>query len=606
MPQSDNKGILQVLLNQGVIDQDKVNQATTESLSGGVTAEQIVKDKGWASEKDIVKAKGTLYGIPFVDIANTQISPSVNNDLDETAAMNNKFIIFEKNETTAKAAMANPLDIQAIRMFEQKLGTRLEIYIAVERDLIDKIRNVLSKNLDTEVSSVVEQAVTNSEDMVDLNEEAGEGSLDSLDLNTAPIAKIVSMILQSAATDKASDIHIEPMPDRIRVRYRIHGILRENLTLPLALGPSLVSRIKILAKMPIDEKRKPLDGRFQIKWEDQEIDLRVSTLPTVHGEKVVMRLLRKDAGILSLEDTGMRGNALKIFKEGIKATAGIILITGPTGSGKTVTVATSMTILNKPTVNIVSIEDPVEIRVLGVNQVQVNNDAGLTFASALRSFLRQDPNVISVGEIRDQETAQLAAQAALTGHLVISTLHTNSAAGVLPRLLDMGIEPYIIASTVHVCTAQRLCRRVCSNCKRAYPASDYERGEMHKILDSVGNFDEAKFIQFQKKYIDGMQIIPNPKEPSAGDPSGNTEQLYMFVGEGCDRCDQTGYSGRVGIFEVFQVTEKIGSMVMHGASSDEIEKEAINNGMLKMIQDGFLKSIEGMTTIEEVYRVIHS
>jgi type IV pilus assembly protein PilB len=385
--------------------------------------------------------------------------------------------------------------------------------------------------------------------------------------------------------------------------------------------------------MAIDEKRKPLDGRFQIKFEDQEIDLRISSLPTVLGEKVVIRLLRKDLGILSLEDTGMRGNALKTFVDGLKSTSGIILVTGPTGSGKTVTVATSMFMLNKPEVNIVSIEDPVEIKIPGVNQVQVNVDAGLTFATALRAFLRQDPNIISVGEIRDEETAQLAAQASLTGHLVISTLHTNSAAGVLPRLLDMGIEPYIIASTVHICSAQRLCRRICKHCRVAYEPDSADLLEVTRVLGEIHEFSAAKFAEYQTRNIlkdvpvEGAETVPainviTPQPavigangavmlPTGAIPAGpqsvpGAKKLYLFKGKGCEKCQGTGYSGRVGIFEVFKVNEKIGSLVMQHSSADIIEREAMNQGMIKMIQDGYFKCLEGMTTIEEVQRVIHA
>jgi type II secretory ATPase GspE/PulE/Tfp pilus assembly ATPase PilB-like protein len=626
-----------------------------------------------------------------------------------------KILIFEEQNGIYKAAMANPLDIQTIRDFERKLGGRIQVHIAYEDELIAKIKSSYSNKFGSNVSDMVEAAVSSSE-FVDISEGAGE-DINQIDVNNAPVAKIVNMILESAVQEKASDVHIEPMPDKLRVRFRIHGILREMINLPSQVGPSLVSRIKILSDMQIDEKRKPLDGRFQIKAGKQEIDLRVSTLPTVLGEKVVIRLLRKDLGILSLEDTGMRGNALKTFQEGLKSTSGIILVTGPTGSGKTVTVATSMHILNKPEVNVVSIEDPVEIKIKGVNQVQVNVDAGLSFAAALRSFLRQDPNIISVGEIRDGETAQLAAQASLTGHLVVSTLHTNSAAGVLPRLMDMGIEPFIIASTVHICSAQRLCRRICKDCKVAYEAEEAEIKEIRRVLSEAIEFNIEKFSVYQQNLIQqgNVRIIPRedetpaaqpgqapsqpvqqvaqppvpqgaqpaqqlqqtaqnqqaanmapqpqplPAQTTAGSPAGqpvqqgvntsNTPQqqyanatqeqmqqnivqgqpgnttggaiapvtaqpastaaqsgpkIYLFKGTGCDKCAGTGYAGRVGIFEVFKVNEKIGRLVMQHATADEIENEAMNSGMMKMIQDGFSKSLDGLTTVEEVLRVIHS
>ncbi len=592
MPQPTPKSTLDVLINQGLIDVAKANQAKQESIYRRQTPEQILVDKGWVTPVDIAQAQSVLYGIPYININDVTVSDELTNLYSEAEALQAKLLIFEKSGDMCKAAMANPLDIQTIRLFEKKLNVRLQVYITTENDLINKIKSVFSRNIGNQITNVVEKAISESE-YIDLTSVKNE-NLENIDINNTPIAKVINIILDTAIQEKASDIHIEPFEQRIRVRFRIHGILTEKLSLPIQIGPSLVSRIKILGKMPIDEKRKPLDGRFQVKSGDQEIDLRISSLPTVLGEKVVIRLLRKDLGIRSLEDTGMRGQALKTFKEGLKSTSGIILVTGPTGSGKTVTVATAMSLLNKPEVNIVSIEDPVEIRIPGVNQVQVNVEAGLTFATALRSFLRQDPDIIIVGEIRDTETAELAAQASLTGHLVISTLHTNSAAGALPRLLDMGIEPYIIASSVHICAAQRLCRRICPHCKEAYSPSEVELMELRRVLSETKEFNEQKAIEFQQKYIlKNEDISP-------------TAQLVLFRGRGCSKCDNTGYSGRIGIFEVLKVTEKISALVMQHASSDVIEHAATEDGMIKMVQDGYFKCIEGITTIEEVQRVIHS
>ncbi len=626
MPRNSTNSIIDILVSQNVIDLDKINVARNESLSTQVSVEEIILQKGWINKNDIVKAKSVMYGVPYVDVATLTIAPELATLSTAEDAFRTKVLIFDSSKGVAKAAMANPLDIQVIRYFEQKLNSRVQVYIAQEDDLLSKIKLVYSGNFDAEVNTVIEEAVSSS-DFVDITEGPQE-DLKSLDINNAPVAKIVNLILESAVHEKASDIHIEPQEKNIRVRFRVNGILKETLALPSQVGPSLVSRIKILGKMAIDEKRKPLDGRFQIKFEDQQIDLRISTLPTVLGEKVVIRLLRKDLGILSLEDTGMRGNALKTYLEGLKSTSGIILVTGPTGSGKTVTVATSMFMLNTPEVNIVSIEDPVEIKIPGVNQVQVNVDAGLTFAAALRSFLRQDPNIISVGEIRDGETAQLAAQASLTGHLVVSTLHTNSAAGVLPRLLDMGIEPYIIASTVHICSAQRLCRRICSNCKVAYEPGRSDLLEVTRVLGEVNEFNIEKFVEYQQRSIikditiervdevvqpvqvvvglnaDQLQVQANTPQQIL--PAKSGPKLLLFKGKGCEQCQGTGYAGRVGIFEVFKVNEKIGSLVMQHSSADTIEREAMNQGMIKMIQDGYFKCLEGMTTIDEVQRVIHS
>lgn len=591
MPRTSATNVLDILVSQNILDPQKLAEAKAEGIASKIPVEQVLINKGLIKALDIVKAKSVLYGVPFINLSEITIPQELSTLCSEDEALRAKLIVFEKVENVYKVAMANPLDIQSIRYFEQKLNSRIQVYISTEEDIVNKIKSTFSGNFGSEVTNVIEAAVSSSE-FVDIS--SGNEKIDNVDINTAPVAKIVNLMLDSAIQEKASDIHIEPEEKRIRVRFRINGILREKLVLPMQIGPSIVSRIKILAKMQIDEKRKPLDGRFQVKSGDQEIDLRVSSLPTVLGEKIVIRLLRKDLGIMSLEDTGMRGNALKTFMEGLKTTSGIILVTGPTGSGKTVTVATSMSILNKPEVNVVSIEDPVEIRVPGVNQVQVNVEAGLTFAAALRAFLRQDPNIISVGEIRDAETAQLAAQASLTGHLVISTLHTNSAAAALPRLLDMDVEPYIIASTVHICAAQRLCRKVCPHCVQHYIPEESEYMELKRVLSQTVEFNEAKFIEYQQKFVLKKQSLePNTK-------------LLLFKGKGCERCSGTGYTGRIGIFEVFKVTEKIGALVMQHAAADSIERAAMEEGMIKMIQDGYFKCLEGITTMEEVQRVIHS
>lgn len=582
----------EALVVQNVITEELLNEVKNISLSSGKKIEDILIDRGDIKDIDLVKAKSFLFGIPFVSIESLTIPKELNSLISREEAIRSKIIIFEKTDLGYKVAMANPLDIQAIRYFEQKLKNRLIVHIAVEKEIINKINSNYSELLTNEVEGIINKAISDI-DKLDISG-SSNGDLNNIDVANAPIAQILNRILDTAVQTKASDIHIEPTQTNLRIRYRINGLLTEKLTLPIQILPSLIARIKVLSKLQIDEKRKPQDGRFEVKSGNTEIDLRVSTLPTVLGEKVVIRLLRKDLDIINLEDTGMRGNALKIFKEALKATTGIIYITGPTGSGKTVTVATSMSIINKPEVNVVSIEDPVEIRVPGVNQVQVNVEAGLTFATALRSFLRQDPDVIIVGETRDQETALLSAQASLTGHLVISTLHTNSAAGALPRLLDMGVEAYIIASSVNVCAAQRLCRRICKHCKQEYEAQEHEVLELCRVLGYNSTLDLDKIIQYQK------QVLQKTESNS------EFNKVRLFKGVGCEKCNGTGYSGRVGIFEVFKVSEKIGALVMQHSSTDTIEKQAIQEGMITMIQDGYMKVLEGITTIEEVQRVIHN
>ncbi|MEK9178252.1 MAG: GspE/PulE family protein, partial [Patescibacteria group bacterium] len=389
-------------------------------------------------------------------------------------------------------------------------------------------------------------------------------------IKEAPIAKIVSTILEYALTSRASDVHIEPQEDRVRVRYRIDGILYDRLSLPKTVQESVISRIKILSDMKIDEHRTPQDGRFNFKSEDKEVDLRISVLPTVFGEKVVIRLLRKSGGIPTLQELGLTGVSLKNLETNILRPHGIIIVCGPTGSGKTSTLYSVLARLNTPKVNIVTLEDPVEYQIPGVNQVQINPAVGLTFATGLRSFLRQDPNIILVGEIRDKETTELAIQAALTGHLVFSTLHTSSAAGALPRLIDLGAETFLLSSTMNAVVGQRIVRKICPYCKESYPVNSQILDEMKKVL--------------------GRLFPQNP-------------EIKIFRGKGCNECGSSGYLGRVGIFEVLPVSQKISSLILEHPESTAVEKEGVAEGMITMKQDGYLKVFQGTTTIEEVLRV---
>jgi type IV pilus assembly protein PilB len=386
--------------------------------------------------------------------------------------------------------------------------------------------------------------------------------ISSSDLKNAPVARIVNSIMQYAITSKSSDIHVEPMENRLRVRFRIHGVMTERLTLPKTLGPAVVSRIKIMSNLKIDEKRIPQDGRFQVKMSNAKVDIRVSVMPTIFGEKVVMRLLESDTSGITLESTGLRGNAYKIYLDALTVTNGIVLVTGPTGSGKTRTLACSLIKVNDPKVNIISLENPVEIRIPGVTQIQINADVGLTFAVGLRSVLRQDPDIVMVGEIRDEETAELAVQASLTGHLVLSTLHTNSAAAAIPRLLDMGIEPYLLASTIRAIAAQRLPRKVCPYCMQSFPALPEVVDNIQSTLSNIKDFDLVSYLNRiiaakKQKAEEGSSVLKAPEIGPDGKPV-----IYLYKGSGCDKCGGSGYSGRIGIFEVLDVNEKISRMVM--------------------------------------------
>jgi type IV pilus assembly protein PilB len=471
--------------------------------------------------------------------------------------------------------MKEPLDLTAIDFAEQKTGLRLIVNYAMPSELDRTIAERYAQSLSTEVTQALQettQVADQKKQQQDLSNLSGEV------VRQAPITKIVETILAFAIKARASDVHIEPLLDRTRVRYRIDGILTEKLILPKSVHEATVSRIKILSDLKIDEKRVPQDGRFNFVAEGQEVDLRVSTLPTIHGEKIVMRLLKKNAVVPTLPELGLRGFALRSLEDSIRVPHGIVLVTGPTGSGKTTTLYSVLHLINTPKVNIVTLEDPVEYQMGGINQVQINPQAGLSFASGLRSFLRQDPNIIMVGEIRDSETVELAIQAALTGHLVFSTLHTSSAAGALPRLMDMGAEPFLLASSMTLTMAQRIVRCLHPDYKEEYTP--------------------------EKAVIDDFKAVLGDRldtwcKQHAKDPANLT--LYRTTANRPQT--EPEYKGRMGIFEVMKITEEIAKMIMERKSAADIEKVAIKDGMLLMKQDGYLKALEGITTIEEVLRV---
>ena len=580
--------VAQVLLQQGKINQETYDKIRLLAVSKGLSIEQAIIQNNFVTPTDLVLAKSALFNIPYVDITNTTISrPILNYIAEDTAKIHQAIVFGEDDRGKIQVAMANPLDVLSIRYIEQKTGKDVVVYIALASDILSKIDIMYGQQIESQVAGDVEKAAS---DVEVIDEQITDLAAVEDTLKSAPVARIVNTVLEYAVKSKASDIHIEPMKDKLRFRYRVYGILAEKLDIDLGLAPSIVSRIKILSNLKIDEKRLPQDGRFEVKVAGEDVDLRISTLPTVYGEKVVIRLLRKTGGIPKLSDSGMRGAAYKVFLDALKVTSGIVLITGPTGSGKTQTLASSLDLVNQPGVNVSTLEDPVEIRIDGVNQVQVNVDAGLTFATGLRAFLRQDPNIIMVGEIRDEETARLATQAALTGHLVLSTIHTNNAAGALPRLLDMNIEPYLIASTVYLTVGQRLVRKICPDCMEYYVPTPEVIVDIQRNLTDLKDFNMDEFIRRQNASLKEKMNIEEGK-------------MYLVRGKGCVKCSDTGYVGRTGIFEVLKVTEKMGQMIMQHRTSDELDREAKDNGMISMLQDGYLKVLDGVTTLEEVLRV---
>lgn len=563
-----DKNIEDVLFEDKIINQDQLEVIRYERINSGKQVKDIILEKGFASILQIAQAKAKLVGIPYIDLTGREIAPEILHLVPEQVAAKYLLIPFEFNEQsgTLSLAMSDPLDLQVVDFIEKKSKVIVKSYLGSVDQIRNAIKSAYAQNLGTEVTQALEETP-------ELKENNLQERVPSIISTQQGVTKIVNVLLEFAMKARASDIHIEPLEFKTRIRYRIDGILYEKLTLPPKIHDAVVARVKILAELKIDEKRLPQDGRFNFKVNENDVDLRVSTLPTVYGEKVVIRLLKKTGEVPTLSDLGLRGTALRNLEIAMLRPHGIIIVCGPTGSGKTTTLYSVLTKINSSKVNIVTLEDPIEYQMAGVNQVQINPQAGLTFASGLRSFLRQDPNVILVGEIRDDETTDLAIQAALTGHLVFSTLHTNNAAGALPRLLDLKAEPFLIASTISALVGQRICRKICPNCKEAYDPPEEISRDVKKVLGNY--FDSAKYA------------------------SG----LKLYRSRGCVECGQNGYIGRIGIFEVMPVSEKIAQMVLERASAANIEEEAANSGMVTMKQDGYLKALEGVTTLEEVLRV---
>ncbi|MDD3531902.1 MAG: ATPase, T2SS/T4P/T4SS family [Candidatus Shapirobacteria bacterium] len=564
----NNRSLSDVLLEKGLITEEKRNQIRLNAAREDKTEEQIVRERGVVDSKSLALAKAELFHVPFVSLAEIPISPEAISLVSQSIASTYKLIplLYNRDGNEITIAMANPLDLEAIEFLERKIQVKVIPKMADEEEIALAIKEYYGGTLVAEVSQALDEELsvpkTKAIDIRQLGEVIRE----------APVAKVVTTILEFAVTSRASDIHIEPQEEKTRVRYRIDGIMHEKLLLPRTIHGALVSRIKILSGMRIDEKRLPQDGRFSITVDEEEVDLRVSSVPTTYGEKIVMRLLRSSGGVPDLPDLGLRGLGLKRFEEAITKPNGIIIVCGPTGSGKTTTLYSALSRINTSRVNILTIEDPVEYEIAGVAQVQVNREAGLTFASALRSFLRQDPDVMMVGEIRDPETTELAIQAALTGHLVFSTLHTNQASGAIPRLLDLGAETFLLASALSLVIGQRIARRICPNC--------------------------------QEKFIPEEAVLTEIRETLGPLMPKNKDKIELVRGTGCEKCNNTGYYGRIGIYEALPVSEKIAKLILEQAPAGEIEKQAVDEGMVTMLQDGYLRVLEGVTTIEEVVRVV--
>jgi len=587
------KQVEETLVTQGALTKERLTELKDKALKQSTPLLSLLVSDGHVSDEVLTQAIAHATKVPYVNLSAAKIEGAVLDLLPQEVAERYMAVPLGEMQNRLVVAMLDADNVQAVDFLSNKIGRPLKVYAASEAG----IRHVLKQYQ----GSISKSAIGEMAD-IGLNGVAGDptqGSSSVLGVpadrniktivQDSPISKALSTILEYAAKNGASDVHIEPLQDSLKIRCRIDGILREILRLPKTTEPPLVSRIKILANLKIDEHRIPQDGEFSINSAGKDIDLRIAISPTVWGEQVVIRLLDKSGTSLKIEDMGYTGRALRTIREGIKSTSGMILTSGPTGSGKSTSLYALIQEIKSDAINIVTLEDPVEYKMPGVNQIQVNADVGLTFATGLRSILRQDPDVVMVGEIRDKETAELAVQAALTGHLVFSTLHTNSAAGILPRLLEMEIEPFLIASTVRTVIGQRLVRRI-SGSRQNYTSDAVETESIKKTIGTLLPKTPADMAKVAEDL--GYESLPL-----------QGENAYTLT-KGIDGPETPGgYKGRMGIYEVFNVTEQIQNLILKHATSAEIQKMAESQGMITMRQDGYLKALAGYTTLTEINRV---
>lgn len=570
--------LIKKLIDANILATDAVAQLEGDAAKEKKDLESHLIDSGIISEEDLVKQKGELYGLPYVDLVRTEIPQDVLIILPQSAAENYGMVVFAKQDHTVKAALTNPGDFRALEALEfwaKQEGYDLKKYIATPTGYRAAIKNYTA--FQKEVTEAVEQIEQKKGE--ELREKRKKRASISETIRKAPVAKIVTLIVEEAVNAGASDIHIEPSEKESRVRFRIDGVLRVNLTLPGHLHSALVARLKVLANLKIDETRVPQDGRIRIVVYEEEINLRVSTLPMMMNEKVVMRILPTTTKIITLEDLGFWGNTLEVLNKIIARPTGVLLISGPTGSGKSTTLYSMLTALNTDTANITTLEDPIEYATPGLNQVQINTDVGLTFASGLRAILRQDPNIVMVGEIRDRETAELAIHTALTGHFMLSTIHAKDALGVIPRLVDMHVEPFLIGAALNSITAQRLVRKLCQHCKAPTETPDYLKTEVDR---EIAAFPDSELIK---------TLVP----------AGGKSTFYRPTG--CDECDNTGYKGRTVVVEAISMSDELQNILNTRVNIEVLEKERTRQKLLSMKQDVIVKALRGETSLEELLRV---
>ncbi|MCH7492852.1 type II/IV secretion system protein [Patescibacteria group bacterium] len=573
--QIERKTLFNVLVEDGLVPADKLAELRQQTQDEAELTSLIIQ-KDIVPEEDLAKAKSKALGVPYIDLFGKNISQSVLNLIPRELAENYHVVAFEKSDNDVSVALVNPGDFKAIEAIEfiaRENKFKLKYFIISNSGFRYSIKQYAT------LGAEVEEALAGTDDKEErdldklLSQEKGMEEV----VKSAPVSKMVNVIIKHAVEGNASDIHIEPVENETRVRYRVDGVLHTSLVLPRYVHSAIVARIKVLCNLKLDETRVPQDGRFRTEWEGRIIDYRVSTLPLYNNEKVVMRILDRAAVVLDLEKLGFEGRGLEIMKRVVQKTVGMILLTGPTGSGKSTTLSALLTILNDEAINIITLEDPVEYYIDGINQSQINADVGLSFAAGLRSILRQDPDIIMVGEIRDNETAQLAVQASLTGHLVLSTLHTNDSFGAVPRLIDMNIEPFLITASLTTVVGQRLVRRLCQHCQAEVELPESVQKEVDKLMAGIS-----------------PEVFKNRLGKDKQD------KLTLYEGKGCVRCENSGYKGRILINEILEIDESLKSVIVSNPTIDAIRKAASGQNMLSMAQDGIMKALERKTSLQEV------
>lgn len=565
----DQKTFKNFIKETKLVNTTILNKAAGEAEKKRQTLEEYLVTANLVDEEKLYQAIAEKLNIPYINLKNYEIKKNLLFLVPSALAISKQVVAFSKEGTDLKIAMNDPLDLQTIEFLSRKIGSTIKVYLASPGSLKEVFKKYRA-SLESDITVVKPGA-------------EGESSLQLKKIaEDLPIINIVNGILEHAVYEGASDIHIEPMEKEVTVRYRIDGVLRPVMTLPKQVQAGIIARIKILANLKIDEHMQPQDGRIKLVLQDEKFSLRVSILPVYDGEKIVMRLLHEGSKPLTLDQLGFLPDDKKKIEENIEAPHGMILVTGPTGSGKTTTLYSVLNMLNKTGVNISTIEDPIEYRVNGVNQSQINPRAGYTFASGLRAFLRQDPDVIMVGEIRDAETAEIAIHAAMTGHIVLSTLHTNDAPTTIPRLLDMGIPSFLVAFTANIIVAQRLVRKICPECKQEFKLTQQNIADLERMIDTkkmLGLFKKNECLKTGEQKM---------------------ESWTFYRGTGCHKCNNEGYKGRMGIYEILVVDKTVAELINKKATVEEIRKAAVANNFINILEDGLIKAKKGLTSIEEV------